>query len=289
MILSSGTASASLELELELEIAGERKRLQFSSTEDRAFSVGSSPHADVRVRRKDVPPIAFYLERRSSALWIVPAYRRSSLRVDSAPVTAPYRLGRAAVIEFSRVRARLMRSDEPALRNSDSAVAQSGAREGRSTALSESTRRSRFDYLAALPDTDDRTVVDPEPEHAASDPAESHDVVARARRSSVPGQRLCIPISERREVPPLPRLAPPLRAVPAPLPRLAPPLRAVPAPRVLAPARVVAPPRLPPKPAVPHLWSTLEQRPFEAAVFVLLIGVLIVAAAAGTAAFLRFH
>jgi len=231
---------------LDLDIERERSLLEFDAAEDRAFSVGSSAHADVRVRRDGVPPVAFYLERRKRAVWLVPAYRRSSLRVDGAIVVAPYRVRRTTVIEFSRVRAQVVMRGET-LDDRDEVVAPEE--------VTESTRRARLAYLEALPDVHDRTVVDPDPE-PRDDPASERSA---PKRGATPARERTAPRSSRREI---------SRALRPPTA----PSRSAPAP---------SPPR------APHLWTLLEQRPLEAVVFVLLIGLVIVLAALAAAAFLR--
>jgi len=271
---SVGTRADSITLDLEVE--NDRTLLEFGAAEDRAFSVGSSPHADVRVRRRGVPPIAFYLERRGDAVWLVPAYRRSSLRVDAAFVIAPCRLGRSAQIEFSRVQARAaLRTDNAAADVADVADVEV---DDAPTALRESTRRSRLAYLASLPDVHDRTEVSAsQPALEIASPSSSRDSSSRDSSNRDSSNR----DSEASAFTPRSRSGPRFtrreesRAVPAKLPTSPiPPTPPIPA--------------KPPKPPVPpHLWVCLEQRPFEAALLILAIGLVILAAALAAACFLR--
>jgi hypothetical protein len=260
---SVGTRGDSIALDLVVE--NDRTLLEFAAAEDRVFSVGSSPHADVRVRRPGVPPIAFYLERRGDAVWLVPAYRRSSLRVDAAFVIAPCRLGRCARIEFSRVRARV------ALRTgNDAADAVEAEVDDAPTELNESTRRWRLEYLASLPDVQDRTEVSAsQPALEVAVPSSPYDSSSRdssrdSKGSSLPSRSRSGPRLTQREE--SRALLPAKRPKRAELPR---------------PAKPVKPPTPPP------LWVCLEQRPFEAALLIVLIGLVILAAAVAAACFLR--
>jgi hypothetical protein len=267
---SVGTRGDSIALDLVVE--NDRTLLEFAAAEDRVFSVGSSPHADVRVRRPGVPPIAFYLERRGDAVWLVPGYRRSSLRVDAAFVIAPCRLGRCARIEFSRVRARVaLHTGNDAADSADAEV------DDAPTELNESTRRFRLEYLASLPDVQDRTEVSasqpalevavPSPPHDSSSRDSSRDSGRDSEGSSLPSRSRSGPrLTQREESPALPA------ALPAKRPKLA---------KLPRPAKPVKPPPPPP------LWVCLEQRPFEAALLIVLIGLVILAAAVAAACFVR--
>jgi hypothetical protein len=178
--------------------------------------------------------------------------------VDAAFVIAPCRLERSARIEFSRVRARA------ALRT-ENAVADAEV-DDLPTELSESTRRSRLAYLASLPDVHDRTdVSSSQPALVVADSLEVADSMT-SRDSEVsplpPRSRSGSRFTHREES----------RAVPSkPAKPAKPPLAATPAK----------------PPAPPHLWVCLEQRPLEAGLLILLIGVVILAAALAAAYFLR--
>jgi hypothetical protein len=274
--------SSSACIALDLEIGREQTLLEFDSAEDRAFSVGSSSHADVRVRRDGVPPVAFYLDRRGADVWLVPGYRRSLLRVDAAIVIAPCRIGAGAVVEFARVRARL------AVRPSSSGAV--APPDDSPTILDESTRRSRLAYLDSLPALEDRTLAGgdgPEAPRSARGKAASA-AVRPARALPLPAPPLA------RDLPPPPRAQPLPHGSPfpcaVPLPRLLPPPRAqlsssgVPSTRREVPRAKAQRLRAP---ARPHFWAALRQRPFEAAVFALVVGLLVVAVAAAAAALVR--
>ena len=137
-------------------ISDRTRETVLSPTEDRAFVVGASAHADVRVKRAGVPPVAFYLERRENRAWLVPGYRRSSLRLNGAIVIAPCRLERHSLIEFAGIRAKLDAVSE--LVAGVRAIPDDEA----PTQIRESTRHSGLAYsglvyLQGLPEAEDRT------------------------------------------------------------------------------------------------------------------------------------
>lgn len=173
---------------VDLDIDGARTLFEFGPAEDRAFSVGASSNCDLRVQRAGTPQVAFYLERRADSIWLVPAYRRGRLRVNGVATVAPRRIARAAVIGFGDVHALLtVRSTSGPEAESDPA-----------TEVSVGTRRSRLSYLSALPDSGDRTVVDP-PEFAG--PPSPRPERTSAIRSTRPAAR-----SARRAQPSAPHL-----------------------------------------------------------------------------------
>jgi hypothetical protein len=142
--------------------------------------VGASSNCDLRVQREGTPQVAFYLERRADAIWLVPAYRRGGLRVNGVSAVAPRRIGRAAVVGFGDVHALLTvratsEPDEP----SDPP-----------TEVSASTRRSRLSYLESLPDSGDRTVFDPrESAGPPSQPSERTSVIRSTRPAARSARR----------------------------------------------------------------------------------------------------
>ena len=89
---------------LELCMDGESHTFELRADELRAVAVGSLLRADLRIDRPGVAPVQFHFERNDGALWIVPAYNSSDLRVDTARVTGPQRIDGRAVIEFAGVR-----------------------------------------------------------------------------------------------------------------------------------------------------------------------------------------
>jgi len=89
---------------LELCMDGESHTFELKADELRAVAVGSLLRADLRIDRPGVAPVQFHIERDDGALWIVPAYNSSDLRVDTARVTGPQRIDGRAVIEFAGVR-----------------------------------------------------------------------------------------------------------------------------------------------------------------------------------------
>jgi len=71
---------------LELCVDGESHTFELKADELRAVAVGSLLRADLRIDRPGVEPVQFHIERDDGALWIVPAYNSSDLRVDTARV-----------------------------------------------------------------------------------------------------------------------------------------------------------------------------------------------------------
>jgi len=136
---------------VDLDIDGSRTLFEFGPNDDRAFSVGASSNCDLCVRHAGTPAVAFYLERRRDAIWLVPAYRRSALRVNGVAAVAPRRIGRAAVVGFGGVHALVTVRPTSAVEPPSDPP----------TELSATTRRSRRSYLENLPDSGDRTWFDP--------------------------------------------------------------------------------------------------------------------------------
>ena len=89
---------------LELCMDGESHTFELKADELRAVAIGSLLSADLRIDRPGVAPVQFHIERDDGALWIVPAYNSSDLRVDTARVTGPQQIDGRAVIEFAGVR-----------------------------------------------------------------------------------------------------------------------------------------------------------------------------------------
>ncbi len=173
---------------VDLDIDGARTLFEFDPAEDRAFSVGASANCDLCVQRAGTPQVAFYLERRAGAIWLVPAYRRGRLRVNGVATVAPRRIGRAAVIGFGDVHALLTVRSAGAPRDAS----------GPATEVSVGAPRSGLSYLESLPDSEDRTVFDPPGfAEAPSRPPERTSVI----RATSPAAR-----SARRAQPSAPHL-----------------------------------------------------------------------------------
>lgn len=175
---------------VDLDVDGTRTLFEFGPSEDRAFSVGASSNCDLSVRRAGTPAVAFYLERRHDAIWLVPAYRRSALRVNGLATLAPRRIARAAVVGFADVHALI------------TVRALSGSNEACDppTGLSASTRRSRLSYLAGLPDSEDRTLFDP-PGEAGTPPPPSNASEAGERTSMIRATRPAANAARRAQIP----------------------------------------------------------------------------------------
>jgi hypothetical protein len=87
---------------VELDLDGERRYFEFGVNEETAVSVGSSPHAHLRLNRPGVPPVAFHLERAEGAIWVVPGYG-TEVRLNTALVRSRARLSKRCVLEFPGV------------------------------------------------------------------------------------------------------------------------------------------------------------------------------------------
>ena len=87
-------------LGLELEGDGGTTLVEFPLGDDRAFSVGSSVHADMRLRKPGVAPVEFYVQRDDDGLWLVPAYASLELRLDSRRVTERRKLTTRSLLEL---------------------------------------------------------------------------------------------------------------------------------------------------------------------------------------------
>jgi hypothetical protein len=92
--------SQSMALGLELEADGEKTFVEFPPGDDTVFSVGSSVHAGMRLRKPGVAPIEFYVQREDDGLWLVPAYASLELRLDSRRLTERRKLATRALLEL---------------------------------------------------------------------------------------------------------------------------------------------------------------------------------------------
>ncbi len=88
-------------LGLELENQDATMLIEFPVDDDNAFSVGSSPHAGLRIERPGVAPIEFYVQREANALWLVPAYASADLRLDAQRVTGRRELVGRSLLELT--------------------------------------------------------------------------------------------------------------------------------------------------------------------------------------------
>lgn len=114
---------------------------ELPANDDRVVVVGSAQSAEVRLEQPGIAPIQFYFERLENDICIVPAYCVSELRVNTARVTTPHRLGRRSIIEFGKTRVKVEVSHSPQFNQSP-------------TAQSHSVGQvvSCVAYLAQLPD-----------------------------------------------------------------------------------------------------------------------------------------
>jgi hypothetical protein len=113
-VVNAGSESIDVEsIWLEICVSGASHCFEMKSDEARAVTVGSLVGADVVIDQPGVAPIQFYIERAKNALWIVPAYNSSDLRVNTAPICGPDRIAGCAVIECAgiRVHASLLDAD----------------------------------------------------------------------------------------------------------------------------------------------------------------------------------
>jgi hypothetical protein len=89
---------------VELTASGVVQVLEFPPSEERAFVVGSTERAALRVRGVGVAPVQFHLEREDAAIWLIPAYGIADLSVNAISVLGPTALAERSVIEFCGVR-----------------------------------------------------------------------------------------------------------------------------------------------------------------------------------------
>lgn len=229
---------------LELDLGDACALMELDADEDRAFSIGSSRYADVRVNAIGVSPIEFYLERRRRDVWLVPAYRARPLRVDGTRVTGPTVLDLPAVIEFAGRRA-IVRHRYP--------------REERAPASVQRAKPLRREHTAPIPpDALPAVYADALPAmYADALPAVYADVPPVA----------CVAPEQQPEVSALSR--PPRSELPV-LSQSPRPAR----PSALAHSR--ATPR-----SDPHLWTIAARRPLEALAFTAAVAALAGLAYAG--------
>jgi len=88
-------------LGLELETCVGVRHTLFPFGSERAFVVGSSPHADVRLAFAELAPVEFHIERCHDELRLFPASSLQRIRVNGRPVVGSARLAAACSIEFS--------------------------------------------------------------------------------------------------------------------------------------------------------------------------------------------
>ncbi len=128
-------------LGVELSTSRGSLRITFQPHDERAFVVGTSPHADLRLSGPRVGGVAFHLERRGGGVELFPADTTRDLFVDGVRVTRPLLLAETAVVDLPGERLVLTSYDA------------TGLAEATSVRLAE----AGIAYVSALPSENDTT------------------------------------------------------------------------------------------------------------------------------------
>ena len=167
---------------VELTINGLACAQEFPPAEERAFVVGSTAQADLRVNGIGVAPVQFHIERDDGGIWLIPGYGIADLSVDSIRTLGPTALKASTVVEFCDVRIRVVVTEADRLATDDDRLAMRKA----------AGRVSRESYSWSLPGEEEPTVVAMRPVLASDrtdDPfAASIPEVPRERVDRVPAQ-----------------------------------------------------------------------------------------------------
>ena len=84
---------------------------EFPADTHKAIVVGSSNNADVRI--SSAAPVAFFLERQGTTIWLTPAYTDPDLRVDTIRVNGRREIYTHGLVELANVELRLKVRDTP--------------------------------------------------------------------------------------------------------------------------------------------------------------------------------
>jgi len=134
---------------IELTASGASHVVEFPPAEERAFVVGSTERASLRVSGVGVAPVQFHLEREDDAIWLIPAYGIADLTVNAISVLGPTPLAERSVIEFCDVRV------YAAIREADPL----SVGDDRFTAHDVNAEAARASYSLRLPGENDSTVL----------------------------------------------------------------------------------------------------------------------------------
>lgn len=130
-------------------------RITFQPGDERAFVVGGSPHADLRLQSPGVGGVAFHLERRQDHMELFPADTTRELLVDGCRVLGPVVLEPTAVVDLPGERLVLTTFDATGLE----------------AATSVRLAEAGIAYVAALPAENATTLLGVESESPESDDA----------------------------------------------------------------------------------------------------------------------
>ena len=159
---------------VEFSINGQACVQEFASGEERAFVVGSTERANLRVKAEGIAPVQFHVEREDGAIWLIPAYGIADLSVDGARVFGPTPLDASSVIEFCGVRvdAKIVEADPLA------------ADDDRLSAPKLDAQMSREAYARSVPSEDDPTLLAMHPvPPSESVPEETYERPTRPNRA----------------------------------------------------------------------------------------------------------
>lgn len=93
---------------------------EFPADTHKAIVVGSSNNADVRI--SSAAPVAFFLEREGTTIWLTPAYADPDFRVDTLKVNGRRQIYTHGLVELANVELRLRVRDTPPTLRGDGLV-----------------------------------------------------------------------------------------------------------------------------------------------------------------------
>jgi len=145
---------------VELTVNGQTQVQEFPPHDERAFVVGSSARASLRVNGDGVSAVQFHLEREDGAIWLIPAYGVEDLSVDWMRVLGPTPLDVKSMIEFCQVRLHATITEADYLTADDDRLA----------VLEPDAQLNSESYARNVPGEEDPTVLAMHP-FRASDPS----------------------------------------------------------------------------------------------------------------------
>jgi len=153
---------------VELSVSGVAHVAEFPPGEERAFVVGSTERASLRVNGVGVAPVQFHLEREDDVIWLIPAYGIADLSVNAISVLGPTPLAERSVVEFCDVRVyAAIREADPLSANDD-----------RFATLDIGAQAARESYSLRLPGENDSTVLAMRPVRPSAAPGRSSIIEA---------------------------------------------------------------------------------------------------------------
>lgn len=93
---------------------------EFPPHTHKAIVVGSCSNSDVRI--SGIAPVAFFLEREGTSIWLTPAYAEAELRLDTLKVEGKRRIYTHGLVELADIELRLRVRDTPPTLRGDGLV-----------------------------------------------------------------------------------------------------------------------------------------------------------------------